>query len=160
MGSRAYKIVFLLVCLGFASAAEKDFQYSIADFLLETMDLANPGSQRAQLEGGRHSLREEWTELRTNGDMLIAGLQLDSFFDNGTECWDRYMNVTYVEYPEFLTNLSAGGLESQVLNVSSLISNVSEHGLVCSDFLRSIYDYSAEKGTEFGSFSGYTTAFF
>ncbi len=154
MGPNIFGIMVLLAIAGYCGALKIDIE--------ETLHMAEWlfGENFKGLSMDKHSLKEEWTELRTNGDMLIAGLQLDSFFDNGTACWDRYMNLTYVEYPEFTANMTTADVQQQVLNTSSLISNVSEHGLVCSDFLRSVYDYTEEKGAEFGSFSGYTTAFF
>ena len=91
---------------------------------------------------------------------MIAGLKLEEFFENGTACWDRYMNFTCIEMLDFQTNMTDDNVKYQVLNVSHVITNVSEHALVCTNFVRSIYDYTIKKLGEFGGFSGFTTAFF
>ncbi len=85
----------------------------------------------------------EWDETRTSGDMLLAGLQLDDFFDNSTECWDKMMNMTYIMIPLYQANLSAetSGVESKVLDTAYVISNVSENLLYCTNFGKSIYEY-------------------
>ena len=56
--------------------------------------------------------------------------------------------------------MTISDIKYQILNVSHIISNVSEHALVCTDFVRSVYDYLQGKMTDFGGFSGFTTAFF
>ena len=74
------------------------------------------------------------------------------------------MNATYVEVPEFLANMTIATGSSDyaaiVFNVTSLMTNISNHGMVCNDFAYNIYQFYEANFVEYDSTTMLALAFF
>jgi len=105
----------------------------------------------------------EWDEIRIYGENIINGMRAESNVKNTTNCFNRIMNLTFIEGPGVQENLTihSGDTKTQIESVTHLITNTSNHLWVCNDMLRNFYSYNDEKIQLFGGdLTDYFTGFF
>ena len=99
------------------------------------------------------------------GEMILAGLDVDDYADNGTECFYEMMWFSYddmVSYAYYIDLYQTNGLltDIEIGELVDVMQNFSNHLWVCSDFMGNLVDYAESSSGDFDGVVGYMSAFF
>jgi hypothetical protein len=98
-----------------------------------------------------------WT---TYGDVFLKGLEADTFAQNTSNCYNRFIYFYYYEIPLIQIRYYYGDTHDNFFNTTELISNLSNHLMVCNDAALNWYKYGLAEKVIFPTSSDYFLAFF
>lgn len=113
----------------------------VDDYLSQGLTSGHPRLQALPIE---ERYKDYYRKIEL-GYAWIAGFRPFLFWENTTECFDRWTNATFIERPAYNTKYAEaadlGDRFAKINLTTALISNYSVHGWYCNDMLTTASEY-------------------
>lgn len=91
----------------------------------------------------------------TIGTALLAGTQIDNYYNNASNCFYRLTNWTYYDYPPYLSKMQDGtrSILTKISDTTNITQVASNDLWICNNFLENFVTYQTNKLPTFGGFT-------